>query len=134
MKPAHSSTAQLDRQRRRRPAARFRAAVRRVIGPALAIGVAAGLGVAGWRTCGRYGERCGEAGQFFPVYDLDTGGIRLVMHDLNGNGVIDTWVYRNGIRIEEIELDRDEDGTVDGLMVADEHGVLRPREVAGRRQ
>jgi hypothetical protein len=107
--------------------------VRRVIGPALAIGVAAGLGVAGWQTCGRYGQRCSEAGQFFPVYDPDTGEIRLVMHDLNGNGVIDTWVYRNDIRIEEIELDRDEDGAIDGLMVADEHGVLRPTEVAARR-
>jgi hypothetical protein len=96
-----------------------------ILGTALALWVATALGVAGWRVCGRYGERCEEAGQFFPGYNADARRIDLVMHDLNRNGVIDTWVYRNGSRIEEIEIDRDEDGTIDRVLTLDERGTLR---------
>ena len=88
----------------------------------------------GWRVCGRYGERCEEAGQFFPSYNAEARRIDLVMHDLNGNGVIDTWVYRNGPRIEEIEIDRNEDGTIDRLLLPDETGTLRLAQVKPSRQ
>jgi hypothetical protein len=98
--------------------------MRWLFGPALAVGVAAALGVAGWRVCGPYGERCEEAGQFFPSYNAQTGDIDVVMHDLNGNGVIDTWIYRSTERIEEIEIDGNEDGTIDRLMVLDENGAF----------
>ncbi len=87
--------------------------------------VAAFLGIAGWRVCGKYGERCEEAGQLFPGYNAEMRRIDFVMHDLNGNGVIDTWVYRNGSRIEEIEIDRNEDGTIDRVLLPDEKGTLR---------
>jgi hypothetical protein len=86
-------------------------------------GVAAALGVAGWRICGPHGERCEETA-WFPGYNVETGDIDLVMHDLNGNGIVDTWIYRNGRRIEEIEIDRNEDGTVDRLLVSDADGTL----------
>jgi len=96
-----------------------------IVAPLFVMSVAVWLGVVGWRSCGRYGERCEESGQFFPGYNTDTRQIDLVMHDLNRNGVIDTWVYRNGQRIEEIEIDRDEDGTIDRLLIPDEYGTLR---------
>ena len=99
------------------------------VGLALVGGVAACLGIAGWRVCGKYGERCEEAGQLFPGYNAETRRIDFVMHDLNGNGVIDTWVYRNGPRIEEIGIDRNEDGTIDRVLLPDEKGTLRLAQV-----
>lgn len=108
----------------RRHTRNWRSHVRWLASTALALGVAAALGVAGWRVCGRYGERC-EGAARFPSYDTETGAIDLVMHDLNRNGVIDTWIYRNGQGIEEIEIDRDEDGTIDRILVPDEQGALR---------
>ncbi len=111
-------------QQGRRERRNWRSRLQWLVGGAVAAGVAMALGVAGWRVCGRYGERC-EGAARFPSYDADTGAIDLVMHDLNGNGVIDTWIYRNGEAIEEIEIDRDEDGTIDRILVPDEQGALR---------
>ncbi len=96
-----------------------------IVGPAFVVSIATSLGIAGWRACGRYGERCTQAGQLFPGYNADAGRIDLVMHDLNRNGVIDTWVYRDGQGVEEIEIDRDEDGIIDRVLSPDEKGVLR---------
>ena len=92
--------------------------------PGFVTAVAVALGVAGWRACGRYGERCSEAGQQFPHYGTETGRIDLVMHDLSGDGIVDTWVYQNDRGIEEIEIDRDEDGAIDQLFVTDQNGRL----------
>lgn len=89
---------------------------------ALTIAPAIMLGTVAWRVCGPYGERCGVAGRFYPVYNPDTGRIDVVMHDLSGNGIVDTWVHRNDSRIEEIEIDQDEDGSIDRRLVPDEDG------------
>ena len=110
------------RPRRRRTIGRIAAGM---AGLAFAAGVAAALGVAGWRACGRYGEQCGRAGQLFPHYDTDTGRIDFVMHDLNGDGVIDTWVYQGTHGITEIDIDQNEDGTIDRVLVPDKNGILR---------
>jgi hypothetical protein len=99
--------------------------VQRVAATALIVGVAVTLGIAGWHACGRYGERCEAAGQLFPGYDRDSRRINLVMHDLNKNGVIDTWVYRNERGIEEVEIDRNEDGVIDRVLVPDGEGTMR---------
>ena len=104
-----------------------------ILGATFVAGVAALLGAAGWRACGKYGERCDEAGQFFPGYNAESQRIDLVMHDLNENGVIDTWVYRNGRQIEEIEIDRDEDGTIDRILRLDGEGTLRLSQLKPRR-
>ena len=104
-----------------------------ILGTTFVAGVAALLCAAGWRTCGKYGKRCDEAGQFFPGYNIESQRIDLVMHDLNNNGVIDTWVYRNGRQIEEIGIDRDEDGTIDRVLRLDGEGTLRVSQLQPRR-
>ena len=104
---------------------RLAQAVRLIAGAALVLGVGAALGVAGWRACGRYGHRCEDAGQFFPIYNAAARRIDLVMHDLNGNGMIETWVYRNHQHIEKVRIDRNEDGTIDRTLLPDATGTLR---------
>lgn len=99
--------------------------MQRIAATALVVGVAVALGIASWHACGRYGERCEEAGQLFPGYDRASRRINLVMHDLNKNGVIDTWVYRNERGIEEVEIDRNEDGVIDRVLVPDGEGTMR---------
>jgi len=99
--------------------------LRRAFTATVIIAVAVVLGVRGWRACGKYGERCEQAGQFFPVRDAATGRIDMVMHDVNGNGVVDTWVHRTEAGIDEVEIDRDEDGTIDGVLSRDSQGTLR---------
>src|SRR5262245_48946278 len=96
-----------------------------LLATAFVVGVAAALGVAGWRACGRYGERCESSGQMFPGYSRNLHRIHLVMHDLNNNGIIDTWVYRNERGIEEVEIDRNEDGVIDRVLVPDGEGTMR---------
>jgi hypothetical protein len=48
-----------------------------------------------------------------PVYDKQTGELRLLKYDSNGDGKVDTWSYMAGIRVQRIEIDRDEDGKLD---------------------
>ena len=98
---------------------------RHAAGLALVAGVAAFLGVAGWRVCGRFGERCEEVGLFFPQYDATTKRIDLVMYDLNKNGFIDTWVYRKGPHTSQVDIDRDEDGAIDRILMIDKYSTLR---------
>jgi hypothetical protein len=81
------------------------------------------LGYTAWQTCGAFGERCAEAWQMFPEYEPGTQQIGLVMRDLTGNGIIDTWVRRSDARIAQIEMDLDEDGVIDRRLVFDEDGV-----------
>jgi hypothetical protein len=46
-------------------------------------------------------------------YDPSTGHLKRLEVDTNKNGVIDTWTYMDGTRIDRIEIDRDEDGKID---------------------
>jgi hypothetical protein len=46
------------------------------------------------------------------TYD-DTGYLRILTVDSNGNGKPDTWSHMDGSRIARIEIDADEDGAID---------------------
>lgn len=48
-----------------------------------------------------------------PEYDQNTGKLRLLKYDSNGNGRVDTWSYMDGARVMRIEIDKDEDGKID---------------------
>jgi hypothetical protein len=48
-----------------------------------------------------------------PVYDPHTGRLQLLKYDSNQNGRADTVAYMDGPRILRIEIDQNEDGTVD---------------------
>jgi len=48
-----------------------------------------------------------------PVYDPQTGVLRLLKYDTDGDGKIDTWRYMDGARVIRIEIDRNRDGKVD---------------------
>lgn len=48
-----------------------------------------------------------------PVYDSKTGKLQLLKYDSDGNGKVDTLSYMDGARIVRIEIDRNEDGTID---------------------
>ena len=48
-----------------------------------------------------------------PEYDAQTGKLRLLKYDSDGNGKVDTVSYMDGSRIVRIEIDKDEDGKVD---------------------
>ena len=48
-----------------------------------------------------------------PEYDPQTGKLRLLKYDSNGDGKIDTVSYMDGARVVKIEIDMDQDGKVD---------------------
>ena len=48
-----------------------------------------------------------------PEYDPQTGKLRLLKYDSDGNGKVDTVSYMDGSRVVKIEIDKDEDGKVD---------------------
>jgi hypothetical protein len=48
-----------------------------------------------------------------PEYDPQTGKLRLLKYDSDGNGKVDTVSYMDGSRVVRIEIDKDEDGKVD---------------------
>ena len=48
-----------------------------------------------------------------PEYDAQTGKLRLLKYDSDGNGKVDTVSYMDGSRVVKIEIDKDEDGKVD---------------------
>jgi hypothetical protein len=48
-----------------------------------------------------------------PEYNKTTGKLQLLKYDSNGNGKIDMWSYMDGARVVRIEIDKDEDGTID---------------------
>jgi hypothetical protein len=45
--------------------------------------------------------------------DAQTGKLRLLKYDSDGNGKVDTVSYMDGSRVVKIEIDKDEDGKVD---------------------
>ena len=61
------------------------------------------------------GCRAGPANEkpITPEYDTKTGKLRLLKYDSNGNGKADTFSYMDGSRVLRIEIDKDEDGTID---------------------
>ena len=48
-----------------------------------------------------------------PEYDENTGKLRLLKYDSDGDGKVDTWSYMDGARVIRIEIDRNEDGKID---------------------
>lgn len=48
-----------------------------------------------------------------PEYDKETGRLRLLKYDADGDGKVDTVSYMDGARILRIEIDEDGDGQVD---------------------
>ena len=46
-------------------------------------------------------------------YDRQTGWLELITFDSDDNGTVDTRSYMEGNRVLRIEIDRDEDGTID---------------------
>ena len=48
-----------------------------------------------------------------PEYDSQTGKLRLLRYDTNGDGHVDIWSYMDGARVVRIEIDRDEDGRIE---------------------
>ena len=48
-----------------------------------------------------------------PEYDPQTGKLRLLKYDSDGNGKVDTVSYMDGSRVVKIEIDKNEDGKVD---------------------
>jgi hypothetical protein len=104
----------------------LRRTARRVAGAAFVVGVAVWLGIAGWRVCGRFGDRCEEV-DFFPHYSDGTRQIDAVMYDLNKNGIIDTWAYPQGEHTAKFDIDRDEDGAIDRILMLDRYSTVRVR-------
>src|SRR5262245_16914861 len=62
-------------------------------------------------ACDRAGDEARK--RITPEYDKQTGKLRLLKYDSNGNGVVDTWSYMDGARVVRIEIDKDEDGKID---------------------
>lgn len=48
-----------------------------------------------------------------PVYDAQTGRLKQLKYDSNGNGKVDTVSFMDAARVLRIELDKDEDGKVE---------------------
>jgi hypothetical protein len=70
-------------------------------------------GVAAYKTCGPYGEQCRTDPRVRRVYDSETGRLRLLIYDADGNGRFDTWSFMDGERLLRMEIDEDEDGVTD---------------------
>jgi hypothetical protein len=66
---------------------------------------------------------CHLGASFFPEYDSTTRQVVLILHDMSGNGIVDTWVYRSETAIERIEFDQDEDGVSDQIFVRHKDGT-----------
>jgi len=59
-----------------------------------------------------------------PVYDPDTGRLRQLRYDSDGDGKVDTVSYMDGTRVLRIEIDKDEDGKVERWEYYDAAGKL----------
>ena len=66
---------------------------------------------AGTAACGRTNRDA--ATRIEPVYDQQTGKLKMLKYDSNGDGRADTWSYMDGARIVRIEIDQDGDGKID---------------------
>jgi hypothetical protein len=59
-----------------------------------------------------------------PVYDADTGRLRQLRYDSDGNGKVDTVSHMDGTRVLWIEIDKDEDGKIERWEYYDAAGQL----------
>ena len=75
--------------------------------------IAVVAGIAAYKICGPYGEQCRTDPRVRRVYDSETGRLRLLIYDADGNGRFDTWSFMDGERLLRMEIDEDEDGTTD---------------------
>jgi len=86
-------------------------AERIVLGIGLIVAVASG--VASYRISGPYGDRDEYDAGVRRVYDQATGRLKLIVFDSNGNLKLDHWAYMDGERLIRMDVDEDEDGTID---------------------
>jgi len=63
-------------------------------------------------SCNRAPANSGSK-QIEPVYDKQTGKLQVLRYDRDKNGTAETISYMDGSRILRIEIDENEDGTVD---------------------
>ena len=59
-----------------------------------------------------------------PTYDDETGRLRELTSDANGDGIVDTWTEMDGPRPVRSRIDRDQDGTIDRWEYYDAEGRL----------
>jgi hypothetical protein len=80
----------------------------------LTVGLAAAVtsGVVAWRVEGPYGERGDVDPRVRRSHDLTTG-LEVIAFDSDGDLIFDTWSYMDGDRLVRMDIDDDEDGTID---------------------
>jgi len=81
----------------------------------LAIGLVAavGSGVIAYNKSGPYGDKDEIDPRVRRVYDTATGRLKLLVYDSDGDLKFDTWSYMDGDRLLRMDVDEDEDGTID---------------------
>ena len=75
--------------------------------------VAALVLVSGALTLAGCGETDSRGRGIQTEYDSQTGRLKLLKYDSDGDGKIDTWSYMEGNRVLRIEIDQNRDGKVD---------------------
>ncbi len=70
-------------------------------------------GVVSYRAQGRYGDLHQPDPRVRKEFDPQTGELTLVAFDSDGNLRIDTWSHMKGDRLIRMDVDADEDGTID---------------------
>jgi hypothetical protein len=77
---------------------------------------------------------CREAppdGRMQSTYD-QTGKLRQLTYDSDGNGKPDTWAYMDGARVLRVEIDKNEDGIIERWEYYDARHALEKVEVSTR--
>ena len=60
----------------------------------------------------------------------DTGKLRLLTYDSNGNTKPDTWTYMDGARVLRVDIDKNEDGMIERREYYDAKQALEKVEIA----
>ena len=84
---------------------------RRILIAGIVAAVASGV-VAG-RISGRYGDRTDVDYRVRRVYDPATRRLTFIAFDSDGDLKFDTWSYMDNERAVRVEIDDDQDGTID---------------------
>ena len=81
-----------------------------------AIGLVAAIasGVVAYHQGGRYGDKNDLDPRVRRIYDTATGRLKVVVFDSDGDLKFDTWSYMDGDRLLRMDVDENEDGTIDG--------------------
>jgi hypothetical protein len=61
-------------------------------------------------ACGPGGA---ERGRIAPMYDQQSGRLKELRYDANGDGTVDTVSFMDGARVLRVEIDKDQDGKVE---------------------